>query len=122
MVDVDRYSDPGVLASFVDRNGRGRKTRICKSSDGYDDFVVEALELVVNRRSAIRTEMKHDPGAFIAHSDIRLRLPFDRYRFSAKPRLSAKYATGATLTRETVAHGDSDRLFRNCQNKLATTA
>jgi hypothetical protein len=122
MLDVRGQAHPGVLAFFVDRDGRCRKVRFCECADRDGCETLSAFTGVVHRGAANRTEVERSLAAFVAHAEILVRLTAELDAFSAQACLGTEDAASSSLACQTVADPDANRVVARCCGKLATAA
>src|SRR5258706_7204536 len=118
---VEQYHTT-VLPVFIHRERWLGEVRIGKRSDRYSHVLLASRDAVMHDRSASWAEVKCDPVAGIGDSDVGRGITFDLDALPPKSRLSTKYTSGAALTSEAVANGNSDRFPGHRRRELAATA
>ena len=107
---------------FVHRECGWRKSRLRERPDWNCNVLFMALEGPVDRRTALRAEVKCYPTASITNANVLHGLATDRHTFATKARLRTKRTAGAALTSQAVADGNSNRPFGGCCGELSATA
>src|SRR5262245_2078820 len=119
---VGRKSEPGVSGLFPPRDRRLGKIWVGKAADGYSDVTRKALAYPIDRGPACRAEVESDGVAALGRARPCGRRAGECDLLATEARLVADHSAGAALARQTVAHGDADRLALNGQIELAAAA
>jgi len=116
------HDDPRVLSIFVyGEDGRGKR-RIGERSNGDRGELRSALEPVVDRRAAVRTEVEVDAIAFIANAKVVGGPSFDGDLRRLEAGLGTKDASRALLAGEAVAHRNANGITFAGDDELTTAA
>ncbi len=84
--------------------------RIGERTDGYADDVRVIARLIINRRAAIRAEVKSDLISAVRRAHVNAAFAANADLATRKTSLCSEYASGPALTRQAVAYRYSNGL------------
>lgn len=110
MLHPIRQLKPIMSRFLVDGNQGRRKCRVCESADGDDAEVRVEVAFPIERRAAIRAEMKSNLAPLRGVALEGFPLSFDRHLRLREDRAAARHGPGSALAIAAVADAHRERI------------
>lgn len=110
MLHPIRQPKPIMSRFLVDGNQGRRKCRVCESADGDDAEVRVEVAFPIERRAAIRAEMKSNLAPLRGVALEGFPLSFDRHLRLREDRAAARHGPGSALAIAAVADAHRERI------------